>query len=240
MGIINVNMDSGMLSEGFVPEQEIYEVETIHRDKPYFQKVKKKPLVLTLSFAFEETWDDDLIRKVKRWLAEQEYYKAMIFSEMPNKIFYAIYTGSPELLHNGLKQGVVQNITFRCNSPYAYSPWYETEIYDFSESTTPQDLLFVNEGDTEIWPQMLIQMYENGDVSITNMSDGARELKFTGLADQEMIFVDNEMETITTDLSNTYRIDNHNGTFLRMLRGNNNLSITGKVKLKFRYQYKFY
>lgn len=240
MGIINVGMEAGMLSEPFLPEQEIYEVEIAGKESPYFQKIKKRPLVLTLSFAFEETWNESLIHRVKRWLAEQEYYKPMIFSEMPEKIFYCIYTGSPELLHNGLKQGVVQNITFRCNSPYVYSPFYESEIYDFSESTEPEELIFVNEGDTEIWPQMLIEIQEDGDMSIANLSDGGKKLKFTELVNGERIFIDNEMEIITTDIIGTYRYDNHNGVFLRMLRGINNLHITGKVKLQFKYRYKFY
>ena len=49
MGIINVGMEAGMLSEPFLPEQEIYEVEIAGKESPYFQKIKKRPLVLTLS-----------------------------------------------------------------------------------------------------------------------------------------------------------------------------------------------
>ena len=113
-------------------------------------------------------------------------------------------------------------------------PFYESEIYDFSESTEPEELILLMKA-TQKWPQMLIEIQEDGDMSIMNLSDGGKKLKFTELVNGERIFIDNEMEIITTDIIGTYRYDNHNGVFLRMLR-EIILHITGKVKLQFKYR----
>lgn len=131
-GIMNVNVNTGMLEENFAYKRDIQEVD-IRGRRPYFQEIKKAPLVFTVSFAFEEDWGDrNHIRDIARWLTGQEYYKPLIFSGDPERIFYAVVIESPTLVHNGLKQGYV-NLTFRCNDSYAYSPIYHSKVYDWDE-----------------------------------------------------------------------------------------------------------
>lgn len=129
-GIINVTNTTGLLEESFVSEIEIKEVYVRGNDKPYFQEIMRRPLVLTLNFAFEDKWDNDKIRDVARWLS-QTYYKPLWFSDNPNRIYYCLLDSSSKLLHNGLKQGHVE-LQMRCNSPYTYSPQYASPVYDFS------------------------------------------------------------------------------------------------------------
>ncbi|MCY9517221.1 distal tail protein Dit [Paenibacillus apiarius] len=147
-GIVNVNINSGMLEEPFAAPRTLQEVSIGGRGKPYFQGIAKDPLKFQVSFAFEQTWNTRQIREIARWLTEQDYYKELIFSSDPERVFYALAVDEPTLVHNALSQGYV-NLTFRCDSPYSYSPvysspWYEWQdtrldhrISDFSAGTKP-------------------------------------------------------------------------------------------------------
>jgi putative phage tail component, N-terminal domain len=129
--ILNVSLDGGMQSEYFAANQTINKVTVKNRDKPYFQSKKKDVLTLTVDFAFEEEWTEEELRKVRQWLTEPEYYAPLIFSNNPEKIYYALYIDKPELYHNCMSQGYL-TITFECNDAYAYSPLLLSEIYDWS------------------------------------------------------------------------------------------------------------
>ncbi|MNZ98186.1 Phage tail protein [compost metagenome] len=131
--MLNVNLDGGMQSEYFAASQSINEDKTRGRSKPYFQGIEKEPLSLTVNFAFEEEWTRDELRYVRRWLTEPNYYSPLIFSNDPEKIYYAIYIDEPELLHNSVSQGYI-TLNFRCNDAYAYSPLMLSPLYDWDES----------------------------------------------------------------------------------------------------------
>src|SRR5690606_4744689 len=123
-------------TEPFSYSRSIIEKQIRGRSKPYYMGIKKQPLVFTVNFAFEDTWDDEKIIEIKRWLTEQDYYKPLFFSDDINstgveRIYYAIVVDDPELVHNCLKQGYV-TLTFRCNDAYAYSPIY-TKEYEWDE-----------------------------------------------------------------------------------------------------------
>lgn len=127
MGIINVNIDSGLQSEPFYPSASILEISTRYNETPYFQKIKREPLVFNLTFAFEDGLNDDKLRETARWL-NQKTFKELYFSNQPDKKYFAIYEGSPRLFHTGA-DGYFE-ITFRTNSPYAHSNLIETGIYN--------------------------------------------------------------------------------------------------------------
>lgn len=129
--MLNVSLYGGMQSEYFAASQTINKVTVKNRDKPYFQNKKKDVLTLTVDFAFEEEWTEDELRSVRRWLSEPEYYVPLVFSNNPEKIYYAMYIDRPELYHNCRSQGYL-TITFECNDAYAYSPLLLSEVYDWS------------------------------------------------------------------------------------------------------------
>ncbi len=147
-GIINCSVSSGLYEEMFLPEQEISEIKIRGREKPYLVEVSKKSRELNLSFAFTDTWDDDLIRKVARWIGSNNYYVPLYFSSNPSKIYYVLYEGDIKILHNGLKNGYLDGIKFRCSDPYIYSPTYKTQTYttgleDIAEDLTDDTLLYM-------------------------------------------------------------------------------------------------
>ena len=97
---------------------------------------------------------------------------------------------------------------------------------------------FINNGDVNCQPILSLQKIGDGDVSITNLSNGGSEFKLTSLIANEDLYIDNENEEIITSIPLTYRYDNHNGVFINMIRGVNNIKIIGTCKLQFRYQFK--
>lgn len=238
MGIINVNIGGGMMEEQFVPSRSINETKIRGRRKPYFQSLEYDPLEFEVSFAFTENYSEEKIREVARWLV-QDYYKPFIFSENNERVFYCMYEGDSQLVHNGLKQGYL-TMTFRCDSPYTYSPVQVTNPpYDYSTNVVDGTLLkFENHGDVDLQPEIWIKKVGLGDVRIVNENYGNAEFKFTGLADGETVYVDNENEYIDTDLPDTYRYNDFNNGYLNIARGVNNLRVYGNCTLQFRYQFK--
>ena len=130
MGLINVTLSSDMYDEPFLAQRNIKTQSIRGKNKPYFYEVEREPLTFKLSFAFLETWDENKIRSIARWL-DQDYYKEFYMSDNPNKRYFTILNGDSRLVHNGLKQGYVE-LEFLCDSSYAYSPVYETELFDFT------------------------------------------------------------------------------------------------------------
>jgi len=248
-GIMNVHIDSGMYQETFLSGREILEQRTRRNPKPYLFQVKELPREIQMSFAFSESFDEDKLRSVARALTKDSY-RQLIFSENPDKIFYAICVDEPQLIHNGLKLGYV-TLKFRCNSPYAYSPSYLSDLYNLSSNpSNGTTIQFTNLGDIPCQPQISLLKINDGDISIINNSNGGKEFKlssildsegatlFESLKNNEDLFIDNENEEITSSLPDTYRINNLTGDFISLGRGINNLIIKGTCKIQFRYQFK--
>jgi phage-related protein len=239
-GLVNINISGGLQEEPFLAPRSIREVSIKGRKTPYFQEIEYEPLQFTVSFYFEEVWDSDKIRSVARWLGDQSYYQPLIFSMMPDRIFYVIFTDSPQLIHNCLEQGYV-TLTARCDSPYSYSPVYTSAILDYSlNDVDGTAYTFVNNGDVICKPVLEVQIVSGSTFSIVNSSNGGQKLEFTGLTVGENLVIDCEAETIETDLSATYRYENMSSTseFLSMIFGNNYLTVYGNIKLVWKYQYK--
>ncbi|MGV2886799.1 phage tail domain-containing protein [Paenibacillus taichungensis] len=131
-GIINVNLNSGMQEEILFPSRKIVEEKVKGNDRPYFMGIETEPLQFSVSFAFEETWNTVKIREVTRWLTQHDYYQELYFASEdglgPERIFYATVVDESKLVHNCLKQGYV-DLTFRCDSPYSYSPIMTSRLY---------------------------------------------------------------------------------------------------------------
>jgi len=131
-GILNVTINNGMQEEPLSYTRTIDEVSTKGRDRPYFQGIKKEPLKFNVSFAFEESWDEQKIREVTRWLTEHDYYQELYFTNDfgidPERIYYALFVDDPVLIHNSLKQGYI-NLSVRCDGPYSYSPVMTSRLY---------------------------------------------------------------------------------------------------------------
>ena len=96
-----------------------------------------------------------------------------------------------------------------------------------------------NNSDIPTYPEMLIKKYCNdGDVVITNLNTG-QIFKLTDLKNEELIYINNDNETITSDIANSNPEDKFNNQFLYFIRGTNTLKTDGNCKLRFRYRERF-
>jgi predicted phage tail component-like protein len=237
MGVVNVNLNKGLLEEQFIANRTIREVSVRGNDRPYFQEIEQEPLQFELSFFFTDGFDSDRVREVARWLGAQSYYQPLYFENDPERIFYCLVVESPRIIHNALQQGYV-TLTFRCDSPYSYSPVYESSTFDYSNNTiNGTDYVFENQGDLPIKPIIYIEKVDYGEVKIVNLSNHGEELIISDLVDGENIVIDCQLETIETNFSMVNRYKDHNGVFLEMVYGDNYLKIYGKCKIKWKYQY---
>lgn len=244
--LVSTNTTSGggsnsLYQENFLAPRQIVEIEIKRRKwqrTPYFQHILRTPIEFDLVFWFNNGWTNEMIRTVGRWL-DQEYYKPMVFDDKIDTVFYALPNGQPTITHDGYGSGYV-TIHMRCNSPYAFSPVYTSDLYDLSNNSANGTVIQIeNGGDLSVLPEISLVKVGAGDVHIFNQTDGNLDFGFTGLSDQEDLYISNEKETIITNLPNTYRYSNFNGNFLEVVRGVNNLLITGNCKIQFRYQFKF-
>ncbi|MFS1518492.1 distal tail protein Dit [Bacillus sp. SCS-151] len=235
MGLISISPSSGLYKESFLPTREIREIQVKDNPFPFFQGFDYKPLDIPVTCYFEETYNENKIREVSRWLMK-DFYKQLIFDQQPDKIYYAMVSQDSEEIHNGLKQGYV-TLTFRCDSPYSFSSIYETEMYINNGSGSLQ---FENNGDLILKPKFIIEKTnDNGDISFLNVTNGGQEMKFTEITKGEVLTVDCSHNDIETDVPGTYRYSNHNKYFMEFGIGNNELILTGDFKYKFFYEYTF-
>lgn len=134
---MNVSVNGGgMQEEYFAASQTINKTKTKGRNKSYFHGVEKDDIRLTVNFAFENGWDEKELQRIRRWLTSPTYYAPLIFSNNPEKIYYALYIDEPVLLHNSLSEGYI-TIRFECNGSYAYTPLMMTPEFNWKD----EDLL---------------------------------------------------------------------------------------------------
>ena len=233
-GILNVGIDGGLYEEQLTANTSINEVYVPGNDTPYYIGEKKDPLQFQLRFHFEEGYNDRLIDEIIRWLKiDVNPYEPLFFSENIDRVFYAKIVDSISLIHNGLKQGYI-NLTVRCDSPYTYSQY---KVTPWHKSTGSLMVELGNRGHFPVQPQIWIQKVGNGNISISNISNGNEEFKFTNLLDKEELYIDCKEKIIDTNLPGVYRYDNFNDNFISLPYGKHTLQITGKANVKFQYRY---
>lgn len=230
MGVVNVSVDSGLQSEPFIAPRTIEEISVPGRDAPYFHRVSRVPLSFQLSFLFNGGWDTQKIRKVAAWL-NQDRYQPLTFEDKPNATYYALVADDPIIVHNGLRQGYV-TLTFRCNSPYGYSPVYLSPIFPASTFTLD------NRGDTLLAPEIWVRTINAGTVTINNTTRGT-QTTFTGLAAGETLYMEGEQEVITSSVPSVFRFSNYNNVPFALSPGINSISLSGSATLQVRAQWRY-
>lgn len=229
------HVDSGLYEETFLSDRQIREIKVKGSDKPLFQDIEREPLTIPVNLIFEEPWNDDLIDRIAIWL-NQDFYQPLSFSSNPHKVYYALCVDSIDIIHAGLKEGYLK-LSFRCDSPYAYSHVKQSNIHVSGGSNAFE---IFNRGHMICKPLIYIKKtISDGNVRIINNSHNQQELVLNNLKLNEEVLIDCENEEIESNLPLTYRFDDHNDVFIEWAIGVNRIQMIGRFEMYFKYQFKY-
>lgn len=233
-GVIKIRRGGGLVSESLMGSVTNDIIKVKNSYKSYIQQSELEPLTFSMALYFDENLDETTIRGVKRWLAKGDF-KELIFEDDPNKVYYAKAEGSFTLTHNAVSSGFLE-FEFITNSAYAFSR--KIEVEDTINSLTNYQAIYLhNEGDITTLPKIkiVIDPVDAKDVDIFNATTGERFLLQNNLIN-ETIIIWNEYEELETSSNLRYRYDDHNGQFISLIEGANELRFKGKFKYILEYQ----
>ncbi|WP_080845542.1 phage tail domain-containing protein [Cytobacillus gottheilii] len=233
-GIYNVSITGGLFDESITAAKSVNERIVRGNPIPYFIDTTEEAVPFQLHFSFLETWNDNQIDEVIRWL-NVGYYEPLSFSENIDRVFYAMPIDSIQLIHNGLKQGYL-TLNMKCDSPRSYSRDKVTPLYEVRGSKKVE---IKNLGHYSLFPEIWINKIGDGDIEIINYSNGGRSTKFTNLKDNENLYMDCINERIETNIPDVFRHDDFNDEVLELPYGRNRLLVKGNANIKFGYRFIF-
>lgn len=238
MGLANVHLEGGLYTERLIANRELFEETIRGKTKPYFISLEQKPIEFQLSFAFLDSFDDEKLRQVSRWL-NVDYYKEFYFIENPTFRYFAMPVSDVNIVHNGLKQGYI-TLTMRTNDSFAFSEEILTQEYDLSiNAETGTKIRIDNNGDLPLAIEMWIRKTSDGDITIINENDDNKEFKIVNLRDGEEVYIDHQHEYIISNVPNIFHFDDILTEYIKLPIGANVLNIYGECKIQFRYRFKY-
>jgi phage-related protein len=107
-------------------------------------------------------------------------------------------------------------------------------------SSSIREIEILNQGVIPIAPSFEIINKGSSPIRIKNITDEGKELIFTDISIGETIGVDGDNEIIVTDKPNTWRYDNCNLVFFKLLRGVNRIQLIGDFDITWKYTYRYY
>lgn len=203
----------------------------------FYQTYYNKPLEFKLVFGADEfaaearePLDRYDLQLISAWLTDRKEYCDLVIDQpdMERVKYRCIITGLKVLEHANNQWAF--EATVHCDSPYGY--------------LTPQEFTYTVNGTSDIivpcrssanrpiLPKVKLEM-NDASVSIVNHDDGDREFKLENLPQSnEVIVLDGETGVMTCNSgANLYPYCNFK--FPRLVRGDNHMKITGKVKITF-------
>lgn len=99
-------------------------------------------------------------------------------------------------------------------------------------------ITITNKSDITIYPEILIKKYGKGNIKINNLSTG-QVFKFNDIENDELIYIDNDKEIITSNFLIDNPGDRFNDQFLYLIRGVNTFQVDGDCNVRFRFRYKY-
>lgn len=233
-GIYIGELDSNGINESMgSSNMDILSQKIYRRSTPYFLGATPSPVLSFQMSAFSEGTEIDaeffnLIQKV--YFSSRSYKKLQIVQDDMAGVYFNCMLTDPKITRIGnLLSGL--SFTVTCDSPTAWN-FPKTTTYTYFTSVVDNTIVFNNASDdigTYIYPQNVITVNNfGGDVTITNLSDSNRVFSFTALSANEVITIDNGLQTISSS-TGLKRLSNFNKKFLRLVPGVNNLRIQGSV-----------
>jgi len=221
---INESMGSNSME---IVNQKIY-----RRATPFFYGATPTP---TLSFemtAFSENEiDADFFSLLQKVFFSSRTYKVLQIDEFDmQNVYFSCILNDPKIVRVGnLLSGI--KFTVDCNSPFAFE-FPKTVSYSYTAPIVDSTIIFNNTSDdagTYLCPSNVLTCNSfGGDITITNSDDSNRVFFFDDLSANEVITIDNSLQTISSS-TGVRRLSKFNKHFLRLVPGLNHLRIQGSI-----------
>jgi phage-related protein len=237
--LISDTSNSVMLEFQAGIEREIVEISDKRKGKFYLSGFEYEPLEFTLKIAHSNVngWTETTLSNVLKWL-HKDTYKPFYFSNKPHVIYYVMIVDKPMLFTNTLGGGYIE-IKMRANSPYAYTPQMINN-YDFSfGGANVIEIFSLSNIQQVVYPEVeIISKDIDNTISFTAISDGDRLTSITNLDNDEIIYMNGDTkELISSKEPTTYRWEDFNKNFIRLLQGLNTFNVIGACEVQIRVQY---
>lgn len=244
-GIINVQLNSALFEEDFLPNRALKEDVNPFTGERFFLGYTYEPSTFELTLAFQDPWNnEENYEKVQSWL-RFEGYREMIFDNYPNFSYYVTYIDAPKISHNGLKQGYI-TIQFQQSTSERYGKVYERKVFIGSgtirkehksyERSGKEGIEIHLKGTSDCFPIVVIEKYgASKTVKIKNkMNSTGIELDNISLGD--VVTVDCDFETIDSELNDTFFYNDLKEIGLKLSPGRNVLLFEGEALVRIKYQ----
>lgn len=236
----------GFIETPYMGGLDIEEEKISKRLTPYFYGVNREPIEFTVQFVPMDRrgnlkeWTPQERYKIGKWLIH-DTYKPFQTSDDLGKYYYAMIT-EPVDISTMNRQGYME-VTFRTNSPFAWSPVY-IDSFDLSDNTAAEIKELENNSNVLKYYRPKIEFELVGDttdVQFRNLSNGGRVMKFENLIPNEIISIDCENEIIKSNRQTSNPFSKFNigmrRYWLDLVYGINHIEITGAIKLYVKSQF---
>lgn len=247
MGLYIMRIDhSGFIETPYWGEVNIYEEKTRKKLTPYFYGIDREPIEFTVQFFLADEymrpkkWTPQERYRIAKWLV-QDTYKLFQTSDDLGKYYYAMAVSNTNLnLINS--EGFIE-VTFRTNSPFAWSPIY-VQDFDLSNNTSSTIIELENKSNVLKYfrPKIEFELIgDTTDVQFKNLSNSGKIMKFEGLDKGEIISIDCENRIIKSNLVGSNPFAKFNigmkRYWLDLAYGINRIEVQGEIKLFIKSQF---
>lgn len=249
MDLYIVRMDSGFISTPLTGGKSLKTEQRRNSIKPYYFGAEYEVIEFDLQLALLDNnfeplpWTPERKMKIGQWLFQNTYKPFQTIDDL-GKIYYGIFTAESTAFTIN-EEGYLE-VTFTTNSYCAWSPVI-TSVFDLWNNPVEGTIIEVenlsNYGDF-FAPKLQIEMKEDDEysvdhvVTIENLSNNNQLVTVSKLRYNEIIGIDNENRLIkSANPLNLNPYENFNKEWLTLVKGVNQLKITGKCKITIQAQF---
>lgn len=217
-----------------VVEETAYITPTITTVKPskskkfyYMGSKYEETPTFEFSVVSERVIPDLVQRDILLWLDNRSGFKPLVIhqSEFETYTYNCIFNVTSIIYHAGKCIGFNLRATF--DSPYQYE---KPRVVSVSGDGSAENVITIYNNsdiiDDYVYPVVTFRLNTTGDISIRNKTDDeSRVFKFTGIAANVEVDVDNEMKVISAETFDEYLQKFDGMKWLRLRRGKNELAV---------------
>lgn len=228
-GVFICNMDDGMQSSDGGGEVKLITDKTISSDRSYLLGIEYDDMFeFKLTFGRYEPPDRHMISLLNTWLVGHSNYKPLriVQADMSTVYYECIMTDFQISTFGNIPY--VFECSVVCNRPYGIG---NRQKHSYNIKAGENRIVLRNTSNTSniTMPTLSFTTTKaDAELSIKNVSNNGYETKFTGLAVNETLTVDCDLQMITSSLQQR-RLQNFNKHWLELLPNVNNLIVTGDI-----------